>query len=58
MCANIDSDAAFFLKKAASGKSDSTLRYDSGIFVKHEKRVVFSNIVDGTFAEQYAETFF
>ena len=25
---------------------------------KHEKRVVFSNIVDGTFAEQYAETFF
>ena len=25
---------------------------------KHEKRVVFSNIVEGTFAEQYAETFF
>ena len=25
---------------------------------KHEKRVVFSNIVDGTYAEQYAETFF
>ena len=25
---------------------------------KHEKRVVFSSIVDGTFAEQYAETFF
>lgn len=25
---------------------------------KHEKRVVFSNIVNGSFAEQYAETFF
>lgn len=24
----------------------------------HEKRVVFSNVINGTFAEQYAETFF
>lgn len=25
---------------------------------KHEKRVIFSSVVNGTFAEQYAETFF
>ena len=34
--------------------------YDTlpALLSKHEKRVVFSDIVDGTYAEQYAETFF
>lgn len=29
-----------------------------GLLSKHEKRVIFSNIIEGTYAEQYEETFF
>lgn len=48
------------MKINAKYRSRVIALYDTlpALLSKHEKRVVFSDIVDGTYAEQYAETFF
>lgn len=51
---------ADMMKIKAQYRSRVIALYDMlpALLSRHEKRVVFSNIVHGTFAEQYAETFF